>query len=211
MVEAVIFDWDGTLFDVLDFLVDTYTKVFEEIGVKPWSKSQYKNNFRGDWRGMLAEMGLEEHEDLLVESWEKAKQENTNLCLHEGAGELIDRLDEDYLLAIASSAPKKVLEAETKKLGVTSKINVILGLEDCAKPKPNPLPLIMAAEKLGVDPHKCVYVGDMVEDMQAAREAGMASIAVDWGIHSKRLLKDTKPDAIAATTTELEDIIRCLP
>ncbi|MEO7855036.1 MAG: HAD-IA family hydrolase [Rubrivivax sp.] len=47
--------------------------------------------------------------------------------------------------------------------------------------KPHPAPLLEAARQLGVQAQKCVYVGDDLRDVQAARAAGMAAVVAAWG------------------------------
>lgn len=49
--------------------------------------------------------------------------------------------------------------------------------------KPHPAPLLHAAEQLRLAPQACVYLGDDLRDMKAARAAGMRPIAVEWGYH----------------------------
>jgi phosphoglycolate phosphatase len=50
--------------------------------------------------------------------------------------------------------------------------------------KPHPAPLALAAGQLGLAPAECVYVGDDLRDVQAARAAGMRPVAVEWGYTS---------------------------
>jgi len=50
--------------------------------------------------------------------------------------------------------------------------------------KPHPAPLLLAAEQLKLAPENCFYLGDDLRDIQAARAAGMRSIAVTWGYPS---------------------------
>src|SRR5690606_20542584 len=47
--------------------------------------------------------------------------------------------------------------------------------------KPHPAPLLLAAEELGVDARRCVYVGDAPRDIEAGRRAGMATIVAAYG------------------------------
>jgi phosphoglycolate phosphatase len=49
--------------------------------------------------------------------------------------------------------------------------------------KPHPAPLLFAAKQLELEPGECLYVGDDLRDVQAARAAGMRSAAVEWGYH----------------------------
>lgn len=53
--------------------------------------------------------------------------------------------------------------------------------DTAAHSKPHPLPLLMAAEQLGVEPQQCWYLGDDIRDMQAAKAAGMTAIVAGWG------------------------------
>jgi phosphoglycolate phosphatase len=57
----------------------------------------------------------------------------------------------------------------------------LLCADDLPVRKPAPEPLWEAARQLGVEPAACWYIGDHARDMQAARAAGMAAIAVGYG------------------------------
>jgi pyrophosphatase PpaX len=82
--------------------------------------------------------------------------------------------------------------------------DVTVGAEDTERHKPHPEPLLAALERLGADAGGAVYVGDSPFDVQAARAAGMASIAVTWGrIHARERLERERPDAVAESVEEL--------
>jgi pyrophosphatase PpaX len=82
--------------------------------------------------------------------------------------------------------------------------DVTVGAEDTTRHKPNPDPLLLAIERLGATAHDAVYVGDSPFDVQAAKAAGVGSIAVTWGrIHSRERLEREQPDAIVDTVEEL--------
>jgi len=82
--------------------------------------------------------------------------------------------------------------------------DVALGAEDTERHKPHPEPLLAALERLDADAAEAVYVGDSPFDVQAARAAGMASVAVTWGrIHSRERLERERPGAIAESVEEL--------
>ena len=82
--------------------------------------------------------------------------------------------------------------------------DVTVGAEDTERHKPNPAPLLFALEHLGEDPAGAVYVGDSRFDVQAAKAAGIGSVAVTWGrIHSRERLERESPDAIVDGVEEL--------
>ncbi len=210
MVKAVLLDWDGTLWDVLGFMVETYTDVFNHFGLKPWSRSEYQEKFRHDWRDMLAEMELIEHEEYLVEYWEnKIKHERP--MAYPWVREVVDELNKDYLTGVVSSAPRKPLTRELKRNNILKDMEVVVSGDDFDERKPSPKPLLFACRQLGVRPGECVYVGDMVEDVQACREAGMPVVVGTWGLHSRKRLEGENPDHIAENPGEMLDFIKKLP
>ena len=63
---------------------------------------------------------------------------------------------------------------------------------------------MLALERLGENADGAVYVGDSPFDVQAAKAAGVASIAVTWGrIHSRERLEREEPDVVVETAEEL--------
>jgi len=212
MVKAVFFDWDGTLFDVFDFLVDTYTKVFKEFDIEPWEREEYRHKFKCDWRKLLEDMGLKEHEEYLINQWnEEKKRKEKHLTLHENALKTVENLSKDFRLAIVSSAPKDTLNAEAERLKIKSFMETIIAYDDTPNSKPHPEPLLEACSQMDLKPENCVYVGDMREDIKSAKVADLKSIGVSWGIHSPEVILEENPDKIVYSFDELTEYIKNLP
>jgi phosphoglycolate phosphatase len=66
-------------------------------------------------------------------------------------------------------------------LGLGDRAGAVIGGDSTPYAKPHPEPLLEAARRIGVDPGRCVYVGDDLRDVQAGRAAGMATLAAAWG------------------------------
>jgi HAD superfamily hydrolase (TIGR01549 family) len=210
MVDAVLLDWDGTLWDVLGFMVETYTEVFDHVGLRPWMRDEYREKFRHDWRDMLDEMGLTEHEDYLVSYWGE-KISNERPLAYPWVKGFVGDLNGDYTLGVVSSAPRKPLVRELERNSILGHMDVVVSGDDFRERKPSPKPLIYAMKRLGVKPGECIYVGDMVEDIQACRKAGIKVVAVTWGLHSRRRLESEKPDYMADTPEQALEFIKGLP
>jgi pyrophosphatase PpaX len=210
MVKAILLDWDGTLWDILSFMMETYTEVFSNFGLKPWTRQEYQEKFRHDWRDMLDEMSLTPHADYLIRHWEKKIATERPMAYPWVRG-FEEELGREYLLGVVSSAPRKPLLRELERNGILGGMRVVVSGDDFNERKPSPIPLLYACSVLGVKPAECVYVGDMVEDVQACRAASMPIAAVTWGLHSRSRLEGEKPDYIAETDRELVDFIRGLP
>jgi HAD superfamily hydrolase (TIGR01509 family) len=207
MVKAVIFDWDGTLWDVLGFMVETYTEVFDHFGLRPWTREEYQEKFRHDWRDMVDEMGLTSHADYLISHWEQ-KIATERPSAYPWVGGLVERLSKRGLeLAVVSSAPRKPLMRELDRNGILGSMKVVVSGDDFEERKPSPIPLLYACSVMAAKPTECVYVGDMVEDIQACRKAGMAVAAVAWGLHSKARLQTENPDFMADSNIQLRNYL----
>jgi beta-phosphoglucomutase-like phosphatase (HAD superfamily) len=80
---------------------------------------------------------------------------------------------------------------------------LIVAGEEAIKPKPAPDTLLYMAEKMGLDPKECVYVGDMPQDMTLARNAGMAAIGVENRMFSAEALFDGGAPTVIKALGEL--------
>jgi len=80
---------------------------------------------------------------------------------------------------IVTNKPRAYAEPLLRALSLSP--GALLCADDLPVKKPDPAPLLEAARRLGVAPHACWYLGDHLRDMQAARAAGMAAVAVGWG------------------------------
>ena len=74
--------------------------------------------------------------------------------------------------------------------------------------KPHPAPLLEAARRLDVSPKKCWYVGDDLRDIEAARAAGMMSVAAAWGYCGATEPTHWNADAILDSPLELLELVR---
>jgi pyrophosphatase PpaX len=80
-------------------------------------------------------------------------------------------------------------------------------MDDTDAHKPDPAPLVLAADRLGHQPGECAYIGDAVVDVLAAQAAGMDPIAVTWGAGVLDELSAAGPSVLAATAVELREAL----
>jgi len=113
--------------------------------------------------------------------------------------------DEGRTLAVVTAKRRTTLALAFEVLPELERFfGVTIGAEDTERHKPHPEPLLAALDKLGADASGAVYIGDSPFDVQAAKAAGIGSIAVTWGrIHSRERLEREEPDAVADDVEEL--------
>jgi HAD superfamily hydrolase (TIGR01509 family) len=184
-VEGIIFDMDGTLFDTERVSINIWEKVLEEYGY-----GMIKNEFitligrRRDetdkilmkWYG--SNFPIKEIRDKKDADMLKYLQEN-GVPVKSGAFELLDYLVQNgYKVALATSSCRENVVRLLDNVGIREKFNVILCGNDVVNSKPNPEIFITAAEKMNVNPKKCVVLEDSLVGLQAACNAGMKCINI---------------------------------
>ncbi|MBV9788942.1 MAG: HAD family phosphatase [Chloroflexi bacterium] len=103
--------------------------------------------------------------------------------------------------AVASSAPRLNVEAILAALEIAHFFEAITSAEDVQRGKPDPQVFLVAAEKLGLPPERCIVVEDAPAGVEGGRRAGMATVGVLWShpeLHADlvtRTLDDLSPDA----------------
>jgi phosphoglycolate phosphatase len=96
-----------------------------------------------------------------------------------------------------------------RDLGLFERFALIVSGDTLPEKKPHPLPLLYAAEQLGVAAADSLMVGDSKSDVKAARAAGFKVIAVSYGYNHGEDIRDYQPDAVIDSFQELTTLIQC--
>lgn len=91
-------------------------------------------------------------------------------------------------LAIASSSPRSRVDAILRRLGLAHLFAVTVAGDEVRNAKPAPDPFLAAAARLGVPAVRCLAIEDSPAGVASAKAAGMRTIAVDRGGHAQRSL-----------------------
>lgn len=214
MIEAVIFDWDGTLADTKWAVVQAFQKVLVEVGCSV--SDRFIERLMGVGTKMTIEKAFKKcnivFDDELLEHLVKDKIESQvelfeKVSLFEGATELLEELQGRTKIALATMSGRKVINKLLPEKNVETCFDVVVTADDISKPKPNPEVFVVSAAKLGVDPKDCVVLEDSVFGVRAAKEARMKCIALPSGAYSKDELLKENPDLIVDAITEKEKIL----
>jgi len=82
---------------------------------------------------------------------------------------------------VITNKPRWLTEPLLQQLGLLQRAACVLSGDSLPLCKPDPLPLLTAARTLGIEPARCLYLGDALRDMQAARAAGMVALGASFG------------------------------
>ncbi len=103
-------------------------------------------------------------------------------CLFAGFEIVLDVLDANRIpWGIVTNKPGWLTEPLLELLGLRARVRAVLSGDTLPVKKPDPLPLLTAARELGVDPVRCLYLGDALRDAQAAHSAGMLAVGARFG------------------------------
>lgn len=182
--DAVVFDMDGLLFDTEVILQDAIAAAGPQLGFEvPRSLFLSMLGLAGD----ASRARLLEHYGPAfdVEAFWTAVGAHYHRLLHErqflkaGVVELLDWLDTQQIRrAIATSSQHASVQRNLAKHDLTGRFDVVVAHGDCEFGKPDPAPFLKAAERLHVDPQRCLALEDSFNGVRAASAAGMMTIMV---------------------------------
>ena len=184
----MLFDLDGTLIDSAPDLAGTVNDMLSGRGRPAVPYAALRPHAGSGARGLLgAALGVTpeqaDYEALRDEFHDRYEQRMLRLTrVFETMPALLDALQAHALpWGIVTNKALRFAQPLAQALQLLPRAAVLIGGDSTPHTKPHPAPLLEAARRLGVEPGRCVYVGDDPRDMQAARAAGMAGWAAAWG------------------------------
>jgi len=185
--DAILFDLDGTLVDTAPDMVAVLLGMQEDHGLAllPYdlARSHVSNGAVG-----LIRLAFPEADDALMKQLHQEyldRYENA-VCvdsrLFPELGDLLDELDAaGRPWGVVTNKPMLMTDPLLAGLGLSSRAACSISGDTLPQRKPDPAPLLLASQQIGVPSEKMVYVGDAVRDIEAGRAAGMFTIAATYG------------------------------
>lgn len=187
-VRAVLFDLDGTLIDSASDLGAAADRLRIDRGLPSLPLQAYRPMAGAGARGMLSvALGITpDHPE-----FPGLKEEffaNYESCLHDrtsvfdGVSELVAALEQRSLKwGVVTNKMARFTSLIARRMTLFERAGVIVSGDTTPHSKPHPAPLLEAAQRLGLKPQECIYVGDDERDVQAGRAAGMGTVAAMYG------------------------------
>ena len=205
MINAVLFDVDGVLIDSFEANLKLYQDLMVKAGYRPPTREEFPDIFHLTmWDGIekLTQLtGKEEIRKIWTMAYDEIRYPLELLKTPMRLEETIQILYEHYRLGIVTNRTRVYEVPHLAKL--QSYFKIAVAYQDTVNHKPHPEPLLLAAKRLDVLPEESVYVGDVENDVQAGRAAGMKVV-----IYSKEHLASA--DACVTSFSQLPECIAAL-
>jgi N-acetyl-D-muramate 6-phosphate phosphatase len=187
-VDAILFDLDGTLADTAPDLSAALNRVRIDRGLAPVPAAGLRAYASHGARGLLGagmavspgEPRYAELRDAFLENYFAA------LCVHStlfaDVDTLLDAIEARSLAwGIVTNKATRYTTPLLAALGLSPRAGAVVCGDTMPFAKPHPAPLTEAANRLGIAPGRCVYVGDAARDIEAGNAAGMRTLVAAWG------------------------------
>ncbi|HEX7169331.1 MAG TPA: HAD hydrolase-like protein [Rubrobacter sp.] len=215
MKTAVLFDFDGTLVDTTEMIYQSMRHAASTVlGRDDIPRETLLANVGQPLPRQMELIDAEESEALL-EAYRRHHEENHDALIGEfpGIEGSLSRLrSAGTKVAVVTSKRRVSVEMALRNFpGLRTVVDRVVTLEDTTEHKPNPEPLLRGLELLGGVPRdEAAYVGDSPFDVEAARAAGLTSVAVSWGAFPEDTLREAQPDHLVPDIDSAVDVLLSL-
>lgn len=188
MIEAVLFDLDGTLVDTApdmgtalnNLLIEENRQPLPLATIRPLVSQGGLVLTQLGFAGKVPAAEIEPLRQRYLQHYHAIVADESRLF--DGYAEILDELEARSIpWGIVTNKPEWLTHPLLEQLDLALRTGVVVGGDTLAQRKPHPLPLQVAAQRLGISCNNCIYVGDDERDIVAGKAAGMKTLVAAYG------------------------------
>jgi pyrophosphatase PpaX len=208
-ITAVVFDLDGTLIDSFALIATSYRHAARMVLGRILTEEEVVARWGEPLAVRAAHLAPGQTEAFIAAYTAYYDAHHDPLCHpFSGVPEMLATLaSRGCRLAVATSKRRRSTLQALERCGLGSWIQTAVCAEDVRMPKPAPDPVAEALARLGVAPPAAWMVGDAAFDIQAARGAGVRSVAAMWGTRERETLLAARPDYVAMRPDDVAPLV----
>ena len=206
----VLFDLDGTLIDSIGLILKSAQFAFAKCGIECPTESEWLSGVGRPLPVMFRHFAGEPQVDALIVAYREFQMANHDLLVqvYDGVPEMLGRLSADgHPLAIVTSKTNALALRGLAHTGIDHFFQTIVGMDSCTRHKPDPEPVMIALDRLGVPPGGAWFVGDSVHDMESGNAAGVATVGALWGPFTAEDLAPSMPRHLADLPDDVVSLV----
>lgn len=199
---TLLFDNDGTLLSSMDSVLSCWTRWAREYGIsaEDFAAVELHGRPAADIVGDLLPAELIPEALARIERLEVEDVPRGGVVPLPGTAELLASLPEGSW-AVVTSATRELAEARLRAVGIEAPL--VIAADDITRGKPDPEPYLLAAEKLGADPARCVVFEDAPAGLEAGRSAGMRTVGLATTHRREQLRADVVVEHLGSVTAQV--------
>jgi phosphoglycolate phosphatase len=216
--EMILIDVDGTLVDSVPDLAWCVDTMMTKLGRAPHGEAlvrQWVGNgverlvcraLIGQLNGEPEDADFERAYPMFLDLY--ADNTSKRSCLYPGVREGLDQLKSaNYRIGCVTNKAEQFTKPLLKDLGIYDDFSIVISGDTLTRKKPDPAPLLHAAEFFGCDPAKALMIGDSVSDVAAARAAGFQIVCMSYGYNHGVDIREAAPDAVVDSFVEVPPLL----
>jgi phosphoglycolate phosphatase len=212
----VLFDLDGTLADTLSDIAAALRRARSSVGLGDVDDDAIRAAVGHGIRHLVEHTATDAPQlwDALVDRFRSEYRRGlvVDTAPYPGVPELLDALRTRRLpMAILSNKPHDMTQIVVEKLFASWPFSAIFGAREGHAKKPDPSSALEIAGIAGVDPSRCIFVGDTEADMQTAQAAGMIPVGVSWGFRPAPQLRTLGARTVLEQPAQLLELLAPAP
>lgn len=207
--DLIVWDWDGTLADSTGMIASALVKAAAQMGLPSLALDKARNviglGLRESIYTLFGDIPIEQVQALATQYSTNYYAGEQEVPLFGEANALIMELSRrGFKQAVATGKGRRGLNLALDRSGFANHINGTKTVDECFS-KPHPQMLDELMDELVVTPERTVMIGDSTYDLQMAQNAGVQSLAVTFGAHTRKKLLKHDPKGVFNTFKELND------
>jgi phosphoglycolate phosphatase len=214
----VLIDVDGTLVDSVPDLAWCVDEMLKQLGMPVRGEARVRH-WVGNGVERLVQRALSNQldgmpDDALYQKalpiFQQLYSENTSKrsCLYDGVKQALDFLKATGVkIGCVTNKASQFTLPILRDLGIADYFELVICGDMVEKKKPDPMPLLQAAQQLGVAPQDSLMLGDSMSDVKAARAAGFGIICMSYGYNHGEDIRDYHPDAVVDSMAEVQSLV----
>lgn len=207
-VDLLIFDLDGTLADTRTDLTEAVNNALQRLGLSSLSIERVCE-YVGDGVHTLLSRALGSAHRDVVDTGVRFFREYYGVhlldhtCLYPGVRETLEHFQRKRK-AIVTNKPLDFARRILKGLEIDAHFEVVLGGDSTAERKPHPEPARKVLCSTGVEARLAAVIGDSPADIEMARQAGIYSVGVTYGLRPAAVVQEAQPDLLLDDLRDLQ-------
>ena len=213
-IQGVLFDLDGTLLDSAADLYNALCVQCAEEGVAPPPFAPVRAVVSRGARAVLSCAFAERGEAAIaalmpryLELYQHGMAQQTRAF--DGVDDLLSAIEARGLRwGIVTNKAGYLADELVSRIGWSDRASAVVAGDTLPVKKPDPAPVLLACERAGVTPARCLFVGDDRRDIQAGNAAGLYTVAVSWGYLDGGDPHEWNADVVVDTPQQLSQLLQ---